>query len=168
MILIDPPLAHEPQCYHRLLDCQRGSNLCSNKNNGRFLFLWKTCSNNLSSSIHPWRFEDDMSRALGWALSHCPGLLKTFVSKVAGGDFDPSAATVKFQVIDRKTGPIDLEIESRESVHLVGEAKRGSELPTQAQLTQYAIRLTSSQAAEKAIVVLTDCSPSYAKAISAL
>jgi hypothetical protein len=109
-------------------------------------------------------FEDDMSRGIGSVLSRCPQLLKSFVTKVVGGDFDPEVATVKFQVIDRKTGRTDLEIESRESTHLVVEAKRGSELPTKAQLTQYATRLSSSQAAKKAIVVLTDCSPAYAKA----
>jgi hypothetical protein len=52
-------------------------------------------------------FEDDMSRGIGSVLSRCPQLLKSFVTKVVGGDFDPEVATVKFQVIDRKTGRTD-------------------------------------------------------------
>jgi hypothetical protein len=109
-------------------------------------------------------YEDDMSRAVAWVMSQCPALLSSFVNEFAHCDVDADEATIRCQVSDKNTGRTDVEIEASESLHVIIEAKRGWELPGHPQLKKYAKRLRGSRAIRKLIIVLTDCSPSYADA----
>ncbi len=105
-----------------------------------------------------------MSRSVGWVLSQCPELLMAFLKRFADSAVDPDTAVIKCQVADKNTGRTDVEIQASELLHIIVEAKRGSELPGEPQLKQYAKRLCSSRATLKLIIVLTNCSPSYTKA----
>lgn len=76
---------------------------------------------------------------------------------------DPNTAVVRCQVTEKGGGRTDVEIQASELLHLIVEAKRGWELPGPSQLNKYAKRLSASDAKRKLIIVLTDCSHSYAK-----
>jgi hypothetical protein len=110
------------------------------------------------------KFEDDMSRSVGWTLSRCPALMSAFLKKYAATNVEAEATVVRFQVIDATTGRTDLEIESGDELHVIIEAKRSWELPSVSQLRQYATRLSGAVAKRKMILVLTDCSRSYVDA----
>lgn len=90
--------------------------------------------------------------------------MSAFLKKYAASDVGSESMSVRFHVIDAATGRTDLEIECGNKLHVVIEAKRSWELPSERQLNQYASRLSGSVAEHKMILVLTDCSRSYVDA----
>jgi len=44
------------------------------------------------------KFEDDMSRSVGWTLSRCPALMSAFLKKYTAMDVETESTTVRFQV----------------------------------------------------------------------
>lgn len=109
------------------------------------------------------KHEDDMSRAVGWVMSRCPAVMRHFVPVVTGVKTVSESGTVRLQLSEVARGRTDVEIEIGSKIHIIIEAKRSWDLPSERQLTQYARRLVSSPAKKKIIVVLTDCSNEYAE-----
>ncbi len=101
------------------------------------------------------RNENDMTFALGWGLSRSGPILRRFIERVAAGvSLDPPAV-VELQEHDRADGGFtDIEILS-ENLHVIVEAKRGWEPPSEAQLRRYEARLASSGRGTQRLVILT-------------
>lgn len=101
--------------------------------------------------------ENDLTCALGWALSRSPGLLAALT-----GDLDPAppapTTRIDLEVADR-AGRTDLELRGTDHGVIV-EAKRGWALPTVAQLAAYAPRLHGLPVGH--LLTLSDCSPAWA------
>jgi hypothetical protein len=104
--------------------------------------------------------EDDMTYALGWALSRSPLLARRFMELA----FGPGASTptvIKLQETVPGHGRTDVELESDDE-HLIVEAKRGWDVPREGQLEQYAPRLADGK--QSRIVVLTEATAEHAAA----
>jgi hypothetical protein len=87
------------------------------------------------------RNENDMTFALGWGLSRSGAILRRFVERVApGADLEPPIM-VELQEHDRADGGFtDIELRSAD-LHVIVEAKRGWDPPSDAQLRRYEARL---------------------------
>ncbi|MBN8466292.1 hypothetical protein JYJ95_07195 [Corallococcus exiguus] len=115
--------------------------------------------------------ENDMSAALGYALSQSPALTRAVIRDVSEG-WEPAPALVEshgiiaLQSAHRGHGITDVEISLGKDFHGVIEAKRGAHLPTLAQLQQYAPLLTESLAVRRVLLTLTDVAPTRAAASS--
>lgn len=104
--------------------------------------------------------EDDMTYALGWALSRSPRLARLFM-ELAFGTGAASPTTIKLQETVPGHGRTDVELES-DHEHLIIEAKRGWDVPREGQLEQYAPRLADGKTSQ--IVVLTEATAEHAAA----
>jgi len=107
--------------------------------------------------------ENDMTRALGWALARCRHFRGDFVqtlAKVDGGNSEDVLVSLQSQ--KSETGITDIELELEGEFHVIVEAKRGWELPSKQQLEMYALRLAPGAFPRKALVALTDANPEYA------
>lgn len=104
--------------------------------------------------------ENDMTYAVGWGLAHSDGLVAELLTSVFPDEEVGELKDVRLQEFVPGGGITDIEIESSR-LHLVIEAKRGWNLPTLAQLAQYAPRLDGLP--RSAICVLAECSPEFAR-----
>ncbi len=104
--------------------------------------------------------ENDITYSLGWALSRSDRLTTALLEELFAGDAPGQLRAVRLQEFLTGGGYTDIEIES-ERFDVILEAKRGWNLPTLAQLTQYAPRLHSKTAS--AILVVSECSPDFAR-----
>ena len=109
--------------------------------------------------------EDDMTCALGWALSRSPSLLRALLHKLDINGIDTDSVVIRLQEHEKGGGVTDVEIECPGLFFLIIEAKRGWVLPGQDKLALYANRLHSarSRAPVKLLVALTQCSSEYAE-----
>lgn len=105
------------------------------------------------------RKENDITYSLGWALAQTDrlvqALLKAVFKKKSG-----AVRAVRLQEFVAGGGITDIEVET-DRLHLIVEAKRGWDLPTEAQLQQYAPRLRG--VADSATLVMSECSDGYAR-----
>lgn len=101
------------------------------------------------------RNENDMTYALSWGLARSGRFLGAVIRAVTGADADTDDAVINLQRHDRLGGFTDVEVSIPGSLHLIFEAKRGWNLPTDAQLRLYAQRLDASEAEDRRLVVLT-------------
>ncbi len=104
--------------------------------------------------------EDDMTYALGWALSRSPRLARRFMELAFGSDA-ATPTTIKLQESQPGHGRTDVELEN-DHEHLIIEAKRGWDVPREGQLEQYTPRLADGKAPR--IVVLTEATAEHAAA----
>jgi hypothetical protein len=101
------------------------------------------------------RDENDMTFALGWGLSHNDAILKHVVEHIAVGAQLDQPVVVDLQVHDRADGGFtDIELMSAQ-FHVIIEAKRGWEPPSEAQLQRYVARLATARRPIQRVVVLT-------------
>lgn len=114
---------------------------------------------------HSGKYENDMSRSIGWGLARCPSFLQEFVAETLGQRINAQDATISLQVAESRGGVTDLEIQVPGQVHLIIEAKRGWVLPSRVQLEKYAARQSFhlGDTPLKALLALTDCSRDYAR-----
>jgi hypothetical protein len=101
------------------------------------------------------RNENDMTFAFAWGMAHSEGFLSDVVAAVTGGPIASADAVINLQRHDELGGFTDVEVSVPAELHLVFEAKRGWNLPSDAQLRLYAKRLAQSAAADRRLVVLT-------------
>jgi hypothetical protein len=108
--------------------------------------------------------ENDITFSIGWALSRSPVLLERFVQKSLNvrTPVDTSEVVVALQEYEKDAGITDVEIRSP-AFHLIVEAKRGWELPSQSQLGKYLPRLKNAKSKQPVIVTMSECSDMYAK-----
>lgn len=101
------------------------------------------------------RNENDMTYALGWGLSRSDAILREFVERVApGAELEPPVV-VELQEHDRADGGFtDIELLSAD-LHVIVEAKRGWDPPSDAQVRRYVARLTRAGRPAQRVVILT-------------
>jgi len=99
--------------------------------------------------------ENDMTASLGWALAHNAALLHRFVERIAPGISLTEPPAMELQKHDRADGGFtDIELLAPE-LHVIVEAKRGWNPPSEAQLRRYEDRFAETSAPSKRVVVLT-------------
>jgi hypothetical protein len=101
------------------------------------------------------RNENDLTAALGFALSHCPPLASALIERVWPGHASQLAEAHFALEVRGEVGRTDLEVRLPTGV-LILEAKRGWLLPTKSQLTQYVDRII--QHGDGALVTLSQAS----------
>jgi len=111
--------------------------------------------------------ENDFTGAIGFVLYRSPTFLKALLSDV-GIDHLGEEWTIRLQEYGKDRGFTDVELESPGRVHLILEAKRSWEMPTERQLRRYAPRLQRSAAPVKLLVTLSECSQEFVDASSGL
>lgn len=103
--------------------------------------------------------EDDITYSVGWGLAQSESLAYALLAEVFDGELGQLTA-VLLQQTEAGTGRTDIEVQTQDA-HLVVEAKRGWDLPSQHQLIKYARRLTSGDERRRAIAVIAECAPHY-------
>lgn len=101
------------------------------------------------------RDENDMTFALAWGMAQSEGFLSDVVETVAGRRIASADAVINLQRHDQLGGFTDVEVTVPGDLHLIFEAKRGWNLPTDGQLRLYAQRLDQSEALDRRLIVLT-------------
>ena len=99
--------------------------------------------------------ENDMTFALAWGMAQSEGFLSDVVGAVAGRPLVSSDAVINLQRHDELGGFTDVEVSVPGELHLIFEAKRGWNLPSDGQLRLYAKRLDRSDADDRRLIVLT-------------
>jgi hypothetical protein len=101
------------------------------------------------------RNENDMTFALGWGLTRNGAILRRFVERVAAGTVIEPPVVIELQEHDRADGGFtDVELLSN-NLHVIVEAKRGWDPPSQAQLHRYEHRLAEARRPVQRLVILT-------------
>lgn len=107
--------------------------------------------------------ENAITFSMGWVLSQSPAVLKRFLQKAgAGRDADSNRLVVALQEFQHDSGITDVEIRG-DRLHVIVEAKRGWSLPTEQQLSKYVPRFTKTNAEERLIVTMSECSHDFAR-----
>jgi hypothetical protein len=109
--------------------------------------------------------ENDITFSIGWVLSCCPTLLVAFLSEAFGRKVhcgNPHDLVVALQEYQTGGGITDLEIRGAD-LHLIVEAKRGWDFPSEQQLTKYLPRFKQTNAEQPMILTMSECSQDYAK-----
>ena len=108
--------------------------------------------------------ENDITFSIGWALSRCPHFLQGFLQSALGTrrQYASDDLVVVLQEFRKSDGITDIEIRDP-NLHVIAEAKRGWELPTDAQLKKYVSRFKATNAKERLIVTMSECSIEYAR-----
>jgi hypothetical protein len=109
--------------------------------------------------------ENDISYSVAWGLSQCPSFLSVFLSNAIQWVGSIDEVEIRMQHYDKGKGFTDIEIQLQDEFHLIIEAKRGWNLPSDAQLQKYATRdyFIKSSCPIKRLIVLSECSKDYAE-----
>jgi len=116
--------------------------------------------------------EPDMTDALGWCLGAVPPLLERLVRRCLNDPtlaIDPARAVVRLQR-HVESGRTDIEVIESGNYHVILEAKKGWEIPSDHQLTLYQNDLLGRgdghrKAPRQCLALLTDATPEYARAM---
>ena len=106
--------------------------------------------------------ENDLTASVGWALAYAPLFLAAFLSKLFVGMKGIEIDKIGLQEESEFAGYTDIEILGNR-LHVIIEAKRGWNFPTEAQLRLYAKRLARTKKPFSALVVMSECSREYAE-----
>lgn len=101
------------------------------------------------------RDENDMTFAFAWGMAQSPRFLREMMLAVAGQSVDSEELVINLQRHEAAGGFTDVEVSLPGELHVIFEAKRGWNLPTDTQLRLYAKRLDASDARDRRLVVLT-------------
>jgi hypothetical protein len=107
--------------------------------------------------------ENDLTHALGWALAQSKRLSQAFLADIADevGLVDPGPAeVVLLQEWESGRGITDIEVRAS-GMHVIVEAKRGWNMPSEAQVAMYAQRVLPG--ITSAIVILSEASRHHAR-----
>lgn len=107
--------------------------------------------------------ENDVTYSIGWALARCSPFLQRFLQTAIGSRarLNLEKLVVCLQEFRKGEGITDIEIRDA-YLHLIVEAKRGWELPTQHQLEKYVPRFRAMKATQRLLVTMSECSDDYA------
>lgn len=101
------------------------------------------------------RNENDMTAALGLGLTRSTPMLRRFVERLAPGAAVVEPVVVELQEHDETDrGFTDIEIRTPD-LHIIVEAKRGWDPPSDAQLRRYEARFASGSRTRQRVVILT-------------
>ncbi len=110
--------------------------------------------------------ENDMTFSLGWVLANSEPFLGAIVRDLTGKTWaNVRRSVLKLQTSRVEHGITDIEIELSPDLVLVFEAKRGPQLPSEAQLRKYAAFLRGNSAPQKFLVALTNATPAYSDSV---
>ncbi len=104
--------------------------------------------------------ENDITFSLGWALANCGVFSRQLLQQVAGDVEIGDIEAINLQESGQDGGYTDIEILTSH-LHVIFEAKRGWNLPTDTQLLRYIPRLQKRTSGSK-IITLSECSQAYA------
>lgn len=106
--------------------------------------------------------ENDITYSVGWALAQCPQFRRAFLKYVFGPDAeDTEVRQVALQHRGGDEGITDIELKG-EDLHLIVEAKRGWQVPTERQLRLYEPRLRRERRRFTGLVAMSECGPEFA------
>ena len=107
--------------------------------------------------------ENDVTYSIGWALSRSPQFLANFLHKTTQTKqvFDPARVVIALQEYKRNSGITDIEVRD-DRLHVIVEAKRGWNLPSEYQLRKYLPRFHETKADKPIVVTASECSQTYA------
>jgi len=100
--------------------------------------------------------EIDITNSVGYVFSNCNDFLLNFLNRIEiEAPIDISSVEIKLQEIEKDKGITDIEIFLPNEFHIIIEAKKGWEFPTNEQLEKYAKResFVLSNAKNKKIIV---------------
>lgn len=103
--------------------------------------------------------ENDITYSLGWALSQSDRLARALLADIFPDEEPGQLTATRLQQFVLDGGFTDIELES-ERLHLIVEAKRGWNLPDEAQLARYAPSLHGRD--QNALAVFSEASREYA------
>jgi hypothetical protein len=108
--------------------------------------------------------EDSISLVVAWTLANSPGFFRHLLKLIARRPSDPAEVTIQVHRHEAGAGITDIELYDDGGFHYIIEAKRGWQLPTEAQLKKYCNRdsFCAVPRAKRRIVTMSECSQSYA------
>src|SRR5207244_271135 len=108
--------------------------------------------------------ENDITFSMGWALSRSPELLENFLQNALHTKkaCDLEGLVIALQEFQKDSGITDIELRDGK-LHMIVEAKRGWELPSEHQLRKYVPRFRETKAENPIIVTTSECSQQYAR-----
>lgn len=106
--------------------------------------------------------ENDITYSVGWTLAQSPRFLSTLLKTILPTSPQGNVTKISLQDFKQNGGVTDVEVFGP-SFHVIIEAKRGWQLPSDAQLRRYAKRLQGFDRPTQALVVMAECSAEYAK-----
>ncbi|MCM1026257.1 MAG: hypothetical protein NC432_07460 [Roseburia sp.] len=109
--------------------------------------------------------ENDITKSIAWAFVKSPCLLESVVDYLIHVSVNAEDVVIRYQEFEKNKGVTDLEITDNRKFYIIIEAKRGWNLPGEAQLKLYSKRtdFRNSPAKIKAIVSMSECTEEYAK-----
>jgi hypothetical protein len=109
--------------------------------------------------------ENDVTYSIGWALSKSPHFLRNFLHTAmqTRESCDATRLVIALQEYQKDSGITDVEIRDGR-FHVIIEAKRGWNLPSEEQLRKYLPRFRETKADKPIIVTASECSRTYAGA----
>ncbi len=105
--------------------------------------------------------ENDITFSVGWALAQSDSFLRGLIRHIFPGQPIGQIGGIYLQDHAEDGGYTDIEVVA-DHAHLIIEAKRGWNLPSNRQLEKYAPRLRG-KTANRAIAVIAECTPAYAR-----
>lgn len=105
--------------------------------------------------------ENSATFALGWALTKCPGFFVSFMKDIADTSFNTENVLIQLQSHGEDNGYTDIEIICEPDIHVIIEAKKYWQIPTETQLKKYASRFKRANA-RQILVTLSAASSDYA------
>lgn len=107
--------------------------------------------------------ENDITYSVGWTLHRSPAFLRRFLKETIEFEGSLDKVTICLQDYRRTQGFTEIEISKPREFHIIVEAKKGWSLPKVRQLKKYAARLGSGRNGTHRILVLSECSATYAE-----
>lgn len=111
--------------------------------------------------------ENDISYSVGFGLANSNHFLENFLKYLnIKTPFQPTKIKIHLQAYEKDKGFTDFEIIQENEFHIIIEAKRGWNFPSQSQLNKYATRTSfiNSTTKDKRILVFNESIPAYTNA----
>lgn len=111
--------------------------------------------------------ENNISYSVGYGLANSNKFLELFLKSLnIQTPFQPLKIKIHLQAHERDKGFTDFEIIQENEFHIIVEAKRGWNFPSDEQINKYATRLSfqGSGAKDKRILIFNESIPAYANA----
>lgn len=104
--------------------------------------------------------ENDLTYSVGWGVAQSSAFAEHLLADIFPGEEAGELLAVRLQEFLPGSGFTDIEVES-ERLAMILEAKRGWNLPSEAQLRQYSRRLEQIEIGR--ILVVSECTPEFAQ-----
>jgi hypothetical protein len=108
--------------------------------------------------------EDSISLVVAWTLANSPSFFRHVIKLITARPAAPNDVTIQVHRHDPIFGVTDIELYDDGGFHYIIEAKRGWQLPSEAQLKKYCARdsFCALPISKRRIVTMSECSQAYA------